>query len=134
MIAYDVIKELREERNWSQEQMAERLGMSKNGYAKIERGESLPSLERLDDIAKVFGVSVLELIRINDKNVVLQTQNHNANYHYNHYDSNELLQAENERLKLIIAHKDEIIAQKNENIQILKRLAKFGEDSELIEL
>ncbi|RKW38442.1 MAG: XRE family transcriptional regulator, partial [Moraxella sp.] len=40
MIAYDVIKELREERNWSQEQMAERLGMSKNGYAKIERGES----------------------------------------------------------------------------------------------
>lgn len=134
MIAYDTIKELREERHWSQEQMAERLGMSKNGYAKIERGESLPSLERLDEIAKVFGVSVLELIRISDKNVVLQTQNHNANYHYNHYANNELLQAENERLKLIIAHKDEIIAQKNENIQILKRLAKFGEDSELIEL
>lgn len=134
MIAYDVIKELREERNWSQEQMAERLGMSKNGYAKIERGESLPSLERLDDIAKVFGVSVLELLRIGDKNVVLQTQNHNANYHYNHYANNEILQAENERLKLIIAHKDEIIAQKNENIQILKRLAKFGENSELIEL
>lgn len=73
MIAYDVIKELREERNWSQEQMAERLGMSKNGYAKIERGESLPSLERLDEIAKVLVVSVLELIRISDKNVVLQT-------------------------------------------------------------
>lgn len=134
MIAYDVIKELREERNWSQEQMAERLGMSKNGYAKIERGESLPSLERLDDIAKVFGVSVLELLRIGDKNMVLQTQNHNANYHYNHYANNETLQAENERLKLIIAHKDEIIAQKNENIQILKRLANFDQTGELIEL
>lgn len=134
MIAYDVIKELREERNWSQEQMAERLGMSKNGYAKIERGESLPSLERLDEIAKVFDVSVLELIRVSDKNVVLQTQNHHANYHYNHYANNETLQAENERLKLIIAHKDEIIAQKNESIKILKRLANFDQASELIEL
>lgn len=130
MIAYDVIKELREERNWSQEQMAERLGMSKNGYAKIERGESLPSLERLDEIAKVFDVSVLELIRVSDKNVVLQTQN----YHYNHYANNEALQAENERLKLIIAHKDEIIVQKNESIKILKRLANFDQAGELIEL
>ena len=134
MIAYDIIKELREERNWSQEQMAERLGMSKNGYAKIERGESLPSLERLDEIAKVLGVSVLELIRVSDKNVVLQTQNHHANYHYNHYASNEMLQAENERLKLIIAHKDEIITQKDENIRILKRLANLDQDGELIEL
>ncbi len=134
MIAYDVIKELREERNWSQEQMAERLGMSKNGYAKIERGESLPSLERLNEIAKVLVVSVLELIRVSDKNVVLQTQNHYANYHYNHYASNETLQAENERLKLIIAHKDEIIAQKNESINILKRLANFNQAGELIEL
>lgn len=134
MIAYDVIKELREERNWSQEQMAERLGMSKNGYAKIERGESLPSLERLDEIAKVFDVSVLELIRVSDKNVVLQTQNYHANYHYNHYANNEALQAENERLKLIIAHKDEIIIQKNESIKILKRLANFDQAGELIEL
>lgn len=134
MIAYDVIKELREERNWSQEQMAERLGMSKNGYAKIERGESLPSLERLDEIAKVFDVSVLELIRVSDKNVVLQTQNYHANYHYNHYANNEALQAENERLKLIIAHKDEIIVQKNESIKILKRLANFDQAGELIEL
>ena len=134
MIAYDIIKELREARNWSQEQMAERLGMSKNGYAKIERGESLPSLERLNEIAKVLGVSVLELIRVSDKNVVLQTQNHHANYHYNHYASNEMLQAENERLKLIIAHKDEIITQKDENIRILKRLANLDQDGELIEL
>lgn len=94
----------------------------------------MPSLERLDEIAKVFVVSVLELIRVSDKNVVLQTQNHYANYHYNHYASNETLQAENERLKLIIAHKDEIIAQKNESINILKRLANFNQAGELIEL
>lgn len=134
MIAYNTIRELREERQWSQEQMAEYLGMSKNGYAKIERGESKPSIERLEQIAQVLEVSVLDLLQTIDKQVVLQTQNQNANYHYNHYANSEALHAEIERLKLIIAHKDEIISQKNEYIQLLKKLAKLDIDSELIEL
>ena len=33
------IRMLRELNQWSQEEMAERLGMSHNGYAKIERGK-----------------------------------------------------------------------------------------------
>lgn len=41
MIAYDTIRELREQRNWTQEYMAEQLGLTRNGYAKIERGESV---------------------------------------------------------------------------------------------
>lgn len=134
MIAYNTIRELREERQWSQEQMAEYLGMSKNGYAKIERGESRPSLERLEQIAQVLEVNVLDLLHIADKQVVLQTQNQNANYHYNHYANNETLQAEIERLKLIIAHKEEIISQKNDYIRVLKKLANLDIDSELIEL
>lgn len=42
MIAYDVIKELREERNWSQEQMAERLGMSKMAMLKLSAVKACP--------------------------------------------------------------------------------------------
>ena len=44
---HDKIRTLRELRHWSQEEMAERIHMSKNGYAKIERGESKPNLDRL---------------------------------------------------------------------------------------
>ena len=39
------IRIMREVRNWTQEEMAEKLGMSHNGYAKIERGETKLYLE-----------------------------------------------------------------------------------------
>lgn len=42
------IKHLREGKHWSQEEMAQKLNMSKNGYAKIERGETSASLGRLE--------------------------------------------------------------------------------------
>lgn len=123
MIAFDVIRGLREARHWSQEEMAERLGMSKNGYEKIERGESNPNIERLSQIATIFNVDIIEPLRINDRNLVVQTHNHSANYHQNHYAGSEALQVEIERLNLIIVHKDELLAQKDEQIRLLKKLA-----------
>lgn len=131
MIAFDTIRELREEKRWSQEEMAERLGMSKNGYAKIERGESSPNVERLNQIAQVLGVDLIDILKTSDKNVVVQTQNHSANYHYNHYASSEMLQAEVERLQLVIEHKNEMIAQKDEQIKILKKLANIDNFSDV---
>lgn len=133
MIAYDTIRELREQRNWTQEYMAEQLGLTRNGYAKIERGESTPSLERLDEIAKLFGISVIDLLKLSDKSIILQTQNQQANY-YQNYTNSENLQNEIDKLKLVIAHKDEIIQQKDEYIQILKKVANINTDGELIEL
>ena len=44
------IKHLREGKHWSQEEMAQKLNMSKNGYAKIERGETSASLGRLEQV------------------------------------------------------------------------------------
>lgn len=58
------IKKLREEHNWTQEEFAERIGMSKNGYAKIERGESSPNIERLEKIAHALGVEVVDLFKL----------------------------------------------------------------------
>ena len=51
------IKRLREGKHWSQEEMAQKLNMSKNGYAKIERGETSVSLGRLEQVA-AFWASV----------------------------------------------------------------------------
>lgn len=53
------IKRLREEKHWSQEEMAQKLNMSKNGYAKIERGETSASLEQ---VAGVLGIGLCELL------------------------------------------------------------------------
>lgn len=40
MKSYEKIRQLREKNKWSQEYMATQLGLSANGYAKIERGET----------------------------------------------------------------------------------------------
>jgi transcriptional regulator with XRE-family HTH domain len=48
------IRFLRLQKNYTIEYMAERLSMSASGYAKIERGNSSPTLERLQAIADIL--------------------------------------------------------------------------------
>lgn len=61
------IRLLREERHWSQEEMANKLQMSTNGYAKLERGESRLYIPKLEQIADVFDVDVLELMSVGER-------------------------------------------------------------------
>lgn len=42
------IRKIREVKEWSQEQMAEKMNMSLNCYAKIERGETKLYLDKLE--------------------------------------------------------------------------------------
>ena len=121
----ETIRNLREKNNWSQEDMAEKMNMSKNGYAKIERGETKLNLHKLEQIANIFNIDVLELIKNDDKNVLFFMNDHNTNY----YGSNENLTSEIDRLKLTISHKDEllkqrdlVIEQKDSEISALKEI------------
>ena len=63
------IRKVRESKAWSQEQMAEKLNMSLNGYAKIERGETKLYLDKLDQIAQFFDIDVVELIQYYGNNI-----------------------------------------------------------------
>ena len=125
MSVNEKIRTIRETRNWSQEDMAEKMNMSKNGYAKIERGETKLNLHKLEQIANIFNIDVLELIKNDDKNVLFFMNDHNTNY----YGSNENLTSEIDRLKLTISHKDEllkqrdlVIEQKDSEISALKEI------------
>ncbi|KKZ57243.1 MULTISPECIES: helix-turn-helix domain-containing protein [Haemophilus] len=125
MSVNDKIRTIRETRNWSQEDMAEKMNMSKNGYAKIERGETKLNLHKLEQIANIFNIDVLELIKNDDKNVLFFMNDHNTNY----YGSNENLTSEIDLLKLTISHKDEllkqrdlVIEQKDSEISALKEI------------
>lgn len=62
MKTYEIIRSMREERDWSQKDMAEKLEMSVNGYAKIERGETVINMLRLEKIADVFQVDIRDLM------------------------------------------------------------------------
>ena len=54
MEVHDKIRVMREINQWSQEEMAEKLAMSANGYAKIERGQTNINIEKLKQIAQIF--------------------------------------------------------------------------------
>ncbi len=47
------LKFIRSVKNWTQEDVAEKLGISIHAYAKIERGETDVNLSRLEQIAIV---------------------------------------------------------------------------------
>lgn len=117
----DQIRMRREANSWTQEEMAERLHMSTNNYAKLERGETKLNLHRLEQIANIFNIDVIELLNTGEKNVMFLMNDHNTNY----YGNSEKFQLENEKLRLIIAHKDELLKQKDSEIDALKALVKL---------
>lgn len=55
------IKELRRKKDITQEQLAEKAGISVDFISLVERGRNAPSLESLEKIAKALGAEVKEL-------------------------------------------------------------------------
>lgn len=62
MAINDRIKTLRVDRGWSQEQMAEKLAVSRQAVTKWETGAGTPDIENLKSIAQLFGVTTDELV------------------------------------------------------------------------
>jgi len=62
------LKALRLTKNWSQESIAHELNISLPAYSKIERGITDISLGRLTQIAKLFNISVIELLSYGETN------------------------------------------------------------------
>ena len=58
----DNLTELRKLHNMSQEELAEKIGISRQTLSKYETGESLPDIEKCRMLADVFGVSIDDLI------------------------------------------------------------------------
>ncbi len=56
------LMQLRKLLDLSQEELAERVGVSRQTLSKYETGESLPDIEKCKAIADVFGVSLDDLV------------------------------------------------------------------------
>lgn len=56
------IRKLRQRNGWSQGEVAQRLKISIPAFSKIETGITDINISRLEQIAKLFEVSVLEVI------------------------------------------------------------------------
>ena len=124
MSVNEKIRKIREAKDWSQEQMAEKLNMSLNGYAKIERGESKIYLDKLEQIAQVFDIDIIELMQSDGKNICFQIESPLGSVYQGGEETQMLIEIE--RLKLALSHA-------NEKENLLNRLLE-QKDNEIIDL
>ncbi len=130
MNTYEKIKFMRVFKGWSQEQMAEKLGLTVSGYAKIERGLTDITISRLENIARIFEIELSYLLELSEKNVFNLVGNSNHHNNINCFTAEtEILELEHEidKYHLIVEQKDnEItflrneIAHLNQIIELIK--------------
>lgn len=133
MEANGKVKRLRLLHNLTQEQMAEKMGMSLDGYTKLERGDRQLDLPKLERIASIFGITLLELLAIDENSIVCLI---NENVHQNGrvmfinkteqisqvYYGNSDLEVENEKLKSELEYKNKELALLHEQNELLREL------------
>ena len=118
---HEKIRFMRQSKNWSQEDMADKLGMSVAGYAKIEQGRTDANFSKLEQIASVFELDVVELLSFGEKNVICLIGDNSVNISQIIGSSKELI-FEMQKLQLNLEHKEAMLAQKDKEIEGLKEL------------
>lgn len=75
------IKFLRKKFNFSQEDLAEKIGVTRQSVAKWESGESLPDIQKCADMALLFNVSLDALVNFPiDENADFEEKNSEGKY------------------------------------------------------
>lgn len=123
MSIHDNIRFIREINQWSQEEMATKLHMSTGGYAKVERGETKLHIDKLTQIAQIFNMDVVDLIRMDETNRVFLMPDNKGCLGINYGNYGSIYQNTNgevEKLTLIISHKDDIIARQTQELETLR--------------
>ena len=57
------LKRLRNERDWTQQELAEKVGVVRNSINKCEMGDRRPSLDLLERLARAFHTTLDDLLR-----------------------------------------------------------------------
>ena len=63
MILADKIISLRKKAGWSQEELAQQLGVSRQSVSKWEGAQSVPDLDRILQLSRLFGVTTDDLLK-----------------------------------------------------------------------
>ena len=90
-----ILKLLRTEKNMSQQELADALGISKSAVNMYERGERQPTFEILESIADYFNVDIDYLLGRTNKT----TKIINPNTMAAHFDGDEYTEEELNKIK-----------------------------------
>ena len=126
MQVHENIRAKRRSKGLTQEEMADKLTMSVNGYGDIERGLSDIKLTRLEQIAELLDVELSELFEDGSKNTLNMIGTHSNGTLHNQCVINSLspeyseMKLELEKQKLLCSNKDREIDMKEQEINYLK--------------
>lgn len=115
---------MRQSKGLSQEEMAVKLDMSLNGYTNIERGETDVQISRLEQIAEIFELDLLDLMSFGERCVIYQTGKDSigigqVNKH-SQVVNHQHCEHELEKAKLLIEQRDKEILYLKEIIELMK--------------
>lgn len=68
------VRELRKAKGWTQEQLAEKTGISTRSISSIENGVYSITLENINRLAKAFGLSLKDLFNAQRNRTALECQ------------------------------------------------------------
>lgn len=121
------IRNFREAKGFSQEELAEKLKMSRSAYQRLENGETNSWINHIESICTSLDVTADELLKTEDSNVQINKENS-----ANESSSNNMIQNQTNNYhlsdKLIEQYEkrcgqyEEIVKQKNEEIAFLKNI------------
>jgi transcriptional regulator with XRE-family HTH domain len=120
MQVHEKIKFIRNLKGWSQEEMADKLEMSLNGYGSIERGETDIPYSRLENIAKTMDVELTQLLGLTESTFfrLVDSDNNVISNKPNKQDQQDLI----EQQKIIIDSKQEKIELLQQRINDLESM------------
>lgn len=95
------IKELRIKQDITQEEIAQKLRISRQKYSRIESGQSNITYITLDEISKILGVNIREITSVNEEK---QTLKHLFRENSNEQVANNAIEKIEEILKYFNAH------------------------------
>lgn len=144
-----IIKQLRQERDLTQEDVATCLGISFQSISKWERGDGYPDITMLPALSNYFGISIDELLGINeiakseqyDDTNKLWAENNKKGLHYDNvtlmrqalkiFPNNALLLVQLSTSLEKLGKKEEKADYLKESIAVQEQILRYREDSEV---
>lgn len=120
------IKSIRELKNYTQEYMADQLGVTQAGYSKIEKGKTILSYVKLVEIARILEVSVEDIISFDSERYfssinTIKGNSNNGSILINSDNSAALKELYEDKIKLL----EKLLGKTEEELNRYKK--KFGQ-------
>jgi transcriptional regulator with XRE-family HTH domain len=111
---------LREFRNYSQEYVARKLGITQNTYSRVENNQTRVTTERLHQIAQILDVPVGELVS-NDE-LVIHFDRPLANHHLSTVKQDDHWSELNEKIACIQSEIQGLHEERSKMLELIEKL------------